>query len=99
MRPELTNQQRPFLGLRPVLSHWQREEWGPNTVIFRDEQAIRKIISYITSAGPDALTEVDYDIFLTADGFLKTVSGRGKPRLPTLSNLEKYRPTGYSLLL
>jgi hypothetical protein len=95
MQPELTNDQRPFLGLRPVLAHWQRQRWQPGTIIYHDELAIRKVVSYFSSAGPEAFAEADYDIFFTPEGLLRTASGRGKPRAPTVANLEKYYPTGY----
>ncbi|MBO0357775.1 hypothetical protein J0X19_07445 [Hymenobacter sp. BT186] len=95
MRPELTNDQRPYLGLRIVEPHWQREEWLPNMVFYHDETAIRKIVSYFTSKGPDAFSEADYDIELTPEKLMRTASGRGKPRSITGSNVEKYRPTGY----
>lgn len=95
MRPELTNEQRPFLGLRIIQPHWQREEWLPNHIFYHDNLAIRKIVSYFSSQGPDAFDEADYDIELTPDKLMRTASGRGKPRAITWSNLAKYRPTGY----
>lgn len=95
MRPELTNDQRPFLGLRPVLPHWQRQSWASGTVIYHDELAIRKVVSYFSSAGPEAFSETDYDIYFTPEGLLRTASGRGKPRAPTVVSLEKYYPAGY----
>ena len=72
MQPELTNDQRPLLGLRPVLPHWQRQRWVPGTIIYHDELAIRKVVSYFSSAGPDAFAEEDYDIYFTPEGLLQT---------------------------
>lgn len=96
MPPELTNDQRPFLGLRPVLPHWQRQRWVPGTIVYHDDLAVRKVVSYFSSAGPDAFSEDDYDIYFTPEGLLRTPSGRGKPRPATVASLAKYRPSGYS---
>src|SRR6476661_217950 len=94
MRPQLNNEQRPYLGLRPVEAQWQQAEWLPNILFYYDETASRKGIRYYPNIQPEYYEEIDYDIELTQEGLMRTVTGRGKHRPITEANLFKYRPTG-----
>jgi hypothetical protein len=96
MRPNLTNKQRAFLGLKVVQPDWQAEEWLPETVFYHDETFIHKIIRYYPTVlnSQESFDEADYSIALTPDKLMLPKSGRGKYRAITTINVEKYAPTG-----
>ena len=96
MRPNLTNKQRLYLGLKPVQPHWQAEEWLPETIFYHDEAVIHKIVRYYPTlpCGEGNFDETDYTIVLTPDKLMRPKSGRGQAQAITSANVEKYAPTG-----
>ena len=97
---ELTNDQRPCFGLRPVEPHWIPMVLKPSpyhsftTVAYRDGLTLRKVIH----SGPDRYTETEQNEQLSEDlKYLLPKTGRGKPVLLTAAALEKRSGTGMCL--
>lgn len=97
---ELTNEQRPCFGLKPVDPTWERIEAKPSpyhshaTIAYRDGNALRRFIQ----TGENIYQEYEIQEQLTEDGkFLLPKTAKGKPVLFTAANLEKRTPIGMCL--
>lgn len=97
---ELTNEQRPCFGLKPVDPGWERIVAKPSpyhsytTIAYRDGNVLRRFIQ----TGENIYKEYEIQEQLTEDGkFLLPKTAKGKPVLFTAANLEKRTGIGMCL--
>lgn len=97
---ELTNEQRPCFGLRPVEPGWTRLTLKPTpydehvTVGYLDGTVLRKYIE----TGDNRYTEYELNEQLSEDlKYLMPKTPKGKPVLLSAATLEKRNPVGMSL--
>lgn len=97
---ELTNEQRPCFGLKPVDPTWERIEAKPSpyhshsTIAYRDGNTLRKFIQ----SGVNIYSEWEICEELSPDRqYLLPKTVRGKPVVFSAANLEKRTPTGMCL--
>ncbi len=97
---ELTNEQRPCFGLKPVDPTWERIVAKPSpyhshaTIAYLDGNVLRRFIQ----TGENIYKEYEIQEQLTEDGkFLLPKTAKGKPVLFTAANLEKRTGIGMCL--
>lgn len=97
---ELTNEQRPCFGLKPVEPDWvpmvlkASPYHSHTTIAYRDGQTLRKYVA----SGPNQYVETELHEQLSEDlKYLLPKTSRGKPTLLTAASMEKRGGTGMCL--
>jgi len=95
---ELTNEQRKYLGLDPILKHWDKvvlsgDTYRPESILYFDKDTIKR---HIVSTEKEYF-EKQYDELTKDRSILLPKTNKGKEKKLTASVLEQRQPTGLYL--
>ncbi len=95
---ELTNEQREYFGLDPILNHWDKvvfngDTYRPKSILYFDKDTIKR---HIVST-ENEYVEKQYDELTKDRSILLPKTDKGKEKKLTASVLEQRQPTGVYL--
>lgn len=95
---ELTNEQRKYFGLDPILNHWDKvvfngDTYRPESILYFDKDTIKR---HIVSTENEYF-EKQYDELTKDRSILLPKTDKGKEKKLTASVLEQRQPTGVYL--
>lgn len=95
----LTNQERRYFGLEPILQAWQRFEIKPGFFVYFEEDTIRKTISWRTVSGAgyeDFLEYIESDNEIQTRGRQMVLprTQKGKEKKLNYTSVSAMKPTG-----
>ncbi|NLW70736.1 MAG: hypothetical protein GX061_06620 [Eubacteriaceae bacterium] len=91
----LTNEERKYFGLEPILPQWERHEVKEGFIVYFDGDVIRKTISVNTLLGADyEYMESDNEIYTREHNVVLPRTEKGKEKKLNFTSINGMNPTG-----